>query len=136
MAKAAKGEATGTRSGRDAQRQVRRLERRLAAIRELESKRRRQAAEARDRSGARSLQAKRQRQLDKAHRRSEVLEAELATLTTSPAPAAAADVPYAYCLREKQRVQIAQPTAIVMRNGRPGVAGTCPGCGARLVRPR
>jgi len=135
MAKAAKGEATGTRSTRDATRRVRRLERRLAAVRELESKRRRQAAEARDRSSARDLQAKRQRQLDKARRRSEMLAAELASLTMSPKPAAAADGPFAYCLREKQRVQIAQPTAIVMRNGRPGVAGTCPGCGARLVRP-
>ncbi len=40
----------------------------------------------------------------------------------------------AYCLREKIRVTIRDPAPIVLANGRNALAGTCPGCGARLVR--
>jgi hypothetical protein len=153
--------ATASHAGttRGAQRQVRRLERRLAAIRELEAKRRRQAAKARDRVGARELQDKRLRQLEKARTRSAALEAELASLAPTPEegslvlaaepetddasaaavePEAVAAVPAgpsAYCLREKRTVAMVDPAPFMMRNGRTGTSGTCPSCGVRVTRP-
>lgn len=154
--KAAAAHAGTTRGG---QRQVRRLERRLAAIREVEAKRRRQAAKARDRVGARELQDKRLRQLEKARTRSAALEAELAKIGAAPVegtlivagepetdgvPAAAAQPeaaevapsgPNAYCLREKRTIAMVDPAPFVMRNGRTGTSGTCPSCGARVTRP-
>jgi Domain of unknown function (DUF5679) len=150
MSKGVKPAAGLAAGNRDVRREVRRLERRLAAVREVVAKRDLQAAKARDRGVARDLQSKRMRQLDKALRRSAALGARLAMLSSSvrlslasdgPAPAAAAALvpaagPMAYCLRERRSVAIADPSPIVMRNGRTGVAGTCPGCGARLVRPR
>ncbi len=39
-----------------------------------------------------------------------------------------------YCLREKIRVTIRDATPIVLANGHRALAGTCPGCGARVVR--
>jgi len=128
------GSPASRTSANDEARRVRRLERRLAAVRELEAKRSRQAAKARDHSGARHLQAKRQRQLEQARSRGVALEAELATLSPTE-PAAPAAGPSAYCLREKQIVAMVDPTPIVMRNGRTGTTGTCPSCGARVSRP-
>lgn len=142
MTKDTRSSATHAGTTRDARRRVRRLERRLTAIRELEAKRRRQAAKARDRVGARDLQAKRMRQLEEARNRSAALEAELAALATAaPAEAATepatepAPGPVAYCLREKQKVSMVDPAPILMRNGRSGITGTCPSCGARVTRP-
>lgn len=40
----------------------------------------------------------------------------------------------AYCLREKTRVTIRDAAPIVLSNGRSALAGTCPSCGARVVR--
>jgi hypothetical protein len=127
-------------SVRGAKGKVRRLERRLAAVRELEEKRRRQAAKARDREAPRDLIAKRERQLDKAQRRGAAIQAEIASLEGAPAADAAASTgavegPRGYCLREKRTVTILGPEPIVMRNGRTATAGTCPSCGARIVRP-
>jgi hypothetical protein len=39
----------------------------------------------------------------------------------------------AFCMRERRKVVIAGATAIVLKNGRAAVAGTCPTCGARVV---
>ncbi len=39
----------------------------------------------------------------------------------------------AFCLREKRRVEMADPHPTVLRNGRAAVAGTCSSCGAKLV---
>jgi hypothetical protein len=39
-----------------------------------------------------------------------------------------------YCLREKTRVTIRDAAPIVLSNGRRALAGTCPACGARVVR--
>ena len=120
---------------------MRRLERRLAAVRELEAKRRRQAAKAREGEAPRDLVAKRERQLDKAQRHGAAIQAEIASLEgAAPAADAAASTgavegPRGYCLREKRTVTIANPEPIVMRNGRTATAGTCPSCGARIVRP-
>jgi len=104
----------GTRDGRRA----RRLERRVAKARDLE--------------------VKRARQLEKARERRADLEGRLATLRQASAPTAAAPKgptvgPTAYCLRERRSVAMVDPAPIVMRNGRSGLAGTCPSCGARVV---
>ncbi len=150
MSKGSRGGTSRGGSTRESKRHVRRLERRLTAVRELEAKRRRQAAEARDRAASRDLQSRRLRQLEKARERRAALELELRALV---APAAAAAVvaaaptpdpaqvaapargPQAYCLREKRKVVMADPAPIVMRNGRPATSGTCPSCGSRLTRP-
>jgi predicted RNA-binding Zn-ribbon protein involved in translation (DUF1610 family) len=39
-----------------------------------------------------------------------------------------------YCLREKTRVTIRDAAPIVLANGHHALAGTCPACGARVVR--
>ena len=150
MSKGSRGGTSRGGSTRESKRHVRRLERRLTAVRELEAKRHRQAAEARDRAGARDLQARRLRQLEKARDRRAALEQELRALVmpaaapeavaAAPAPdlaqvAASPGGPQAYCLREKQKVVMVDPVPIVMRNGRPGTSGTCPSCGSRLARP-
>ena len=141
MAKKGKTRAPSAGSVRRAKRKVRRLERRLAAVRDLEQKRRRQAAEARDREAPPDLVAKREHQLEKAQRRSAAIEAEIAILeqaapaAVAPAASDAGDGPRGYCLREKRTVTIANPEPMVMRNGRTATAGTCPSCGARIVRP-
>ena len=100
------------RPAKETGRQLRRLERRLAAVRETE--------------------ARRARQLEKAHRRGAALEATIAALRPAPEPGPAGG-PVAYCLREKRRVVIVDPEPIVLRNGRAALAGTCPSCGARVV---
>ena len=130
------GSAASPKGGK---RRVQRLERRLAAVRELEQKRGKQAAKARDRADAADLHAKRSRQLERAQRRSAALEAELAALghgvAETAAPAATAPGPEAWCLRERKRVAMVGAAPMTMRNGRAAVAGTCPSCGARVVRP-
>ena len=47
---------------------------------------------------------------------------------------AGASGPMAYCLRDKARVAMVAPKAVVLAGGRKGVSGTCPKCGAKLVR--
>ena len=153
MAKAPKSRSDAA-TDRDRDRRIRKLERRLAAARDVEQKRRAQAVK-QEGDGHRKLAAKRRRQLEKAQGKSAAIEAELASLggaapaVTAAAPAAAAPVlataatPTAaapgglqgYCLREKRTVTIANPQPFVMRNGRTATAGTCPSCGARVVRP-
>ncbi|HEY6570101.1 MAG TPA: DUF5679 domain-containing protein [Candidatus Limnocylindrales bacterium] len=141
MGKHSKSRASNEGSVRRAKRKVRRLERRLAAVRELEAKRRRQAAKAREGGAPRDLVAKRERQLDKAEHRGATIQAEIASLEgAAPAAVSAASTdivegPRGYCLREKRTVTIANPEPMVMRNGRTGTSGTCPSCGARIVRP-
>ncbi|MGZ6340637.1 MAG: DUF5679 domain-containing protein [Candidatus Limnocylindrales bacterium] len=36
-------------------------------------------------------------------------------------------------MREKHLVSMLEPQAIVMRNGRAALSGTCPSCGAHVV---
>ncbi len=125
MAKGTKGAAASPEaatSAKDAGRKARRLERRLAKVREIE--------------------ATRTRQLEKARARRIELESLVADLakdavsgadpTVDPTAVGMAD-PHAYCLRERRTVTIADPQATVMRNGRAALAGTCPSCGARVV---
>ena len=146
MAKAPKSRSDAA-TDRDRARRIRKLERRLAAARDLEQKRRAQAVK-QDGDGHRKLAAKRRRQLEKAQGKSAAIEAELASLggaapaATAAAPAAGTSAtaaapggPQGYCLREKRTVTIVNPQPFVMRNGRTATAGTCPSCGARVVRP-
>jgi len=116
-----------------APRRLRRLEKRLASAQETQAKRTRQAARAQQRDvsrgGARKLLAKRARQLEKATRRAAALAAAI-----SEARAAAARL-QVYCLRDRMKVSMRHPEPMTMRNGRAGVAGTCPTCGNRVVRP-
>ena len=39
-----------------------------------------------------------------------------------------------YCLRERTRVTIRDAAPIVLANGHRALAGSCPACGARVVR--
>ncbi len=51
------------------------------------------------------------------------------------APATSGDQPVeAYCLREKKRVQMADPKPVVTANGGAALSGTCPSCGAALYK--
>jgi hypothetical protein len=154
---------------------LRRLQRRLDAVREIEEKRSRQAAKAHERGAARKVQAKRSRQAEEARRRAAAIAAAIEGLraaaavaealgapvldtpdatvpeagaqgaaTTAEAgdPVGVADAagaaiagPRGYCLRERRSVELTGAKPVVMRNGRAGIEGTCPGCGARIVRP-
>ncbi len=115
--KAVRSPGAGARS-KEAKRQLRRLERQLADVRAVE--------------------ARRARQLDKARARRLALEGLVAELLaaghaadqepTGPEPG-----PRAYCMRERRTVLMVDPEAVVMRNGRAALAGTCPSCGARVV---
>ena len=74
--------------------------------------------------------AKRRAQLEAAVGKRAALSAKLARLDVSDDLAG----PVAYCIKERRRVQIGGPHAIVLANGRPAIAGTCPSCGSKLVR--
>lgn len=97
---------------KEVERQLRRLERGLEATDKLE--------------------ARRARQLDKAHRRGHALQATIIALKGPTGPSVTAG-PQAYCMREKRTVVMADPVAMVMRNGRDALSGTCPSCGSRVV---
>jgi hypothetical protein len=128
--KRAAGAAVAGAAGSASARRLRKLELRLASAREIEAKRTRQAEKAHARGSARDVELKRRRQLDKARGRAAEIEAELASLRDAALPG-----PSAYCLRERRTVDMVAPATITMRNGRAGIAGTCPSCGARVVRP-
>lgn len=40
----------------------------------------------------------------------------------------------AYCVKCRQKREIANPRQVTMANGRPAVQGTCPVCGTKLFR--
>ncbi|MCL0104150.1 DUF5679 domain-containing protein [Dehalococcoidia bacterium] len=40
----------------------------------------------------------------------------------------------AYCMKCRKKVDIKNPTAITMKNGRPSTQGECPGCGTKVYR--
>lgn len=44
------------------------------------------------------------------------------------------DVAEAYCVKDKQKVEIQNPQQITMKNGKPAVKGTCPKCGNSVFR--
>ena len=40
----------------------------------------------------------------------------------------------AYCVKCRKKVDIKNPKAIAMKNGRPATQGECPGCGSKVFR--
>ena len=40
----------------------------------------------------------------------------------------------AYCMKCRKKVDIKNPKAITMKNGRPATQGECPGCGTKVFR--
>ena len=56
----------------------------------------------------------------------------------TPAPAAApttqSPTVEGYCVKERKKVQIAEPKAVKTKNGRDAVRGKCPDCGAAIFR--
>jgi len=40
----------------------------------------------------------------------------------------------AYCVKDKQKVEIQNPQKITMKNGKPATKGTCPKCGGSVFR--
>jgi hypothetical protein len=40
----------------------------------------------------------------------------------------------AYCVKDRKKVEIQNPKAIVMKNGRKATKGTCPKCGGKVFR--
>jgi hypothetical protein len=115
--KAVRSPDAGARS-KDAKRQLRGLERQLADVRDVE--------------------ARLARQLDKARAQRAELEGLVAGLrpaghSADQEPTGTDPGPRAYCMRERRTVSMVDPEAVVMRNGRAALAGTCPSCGARVV---
>ncbi len=40
----------------------------------------------------------------------------------------------AYCVKDRKKVEIKNPKAITMKNGRPATQGICPICGTKVFR--
>jgi len=77
------------------------------------------------------LVTKRRAQLESAAQRRASLAARLARLSATDGDQPAVQ---AYCLKDRRQVTIGEAHAVVLANGRPAVAGTCPECGSKLVR--
>jgi hypothetical protein len=39
-----------------------------------------------------------------------------------------------YCLKDKRKVEMKDPTPITMKNGKPATVGTCPFCGTKIYK--
>ena len=58
-----------------------------------------------------------------------------AATTPPPPPAAARSTAVeGYCVKERKKVEIADPRAVKTKNGRDAIRGTCPDCGASIFR--
>lgn len=40
----------------------------------------------------------------------------------------------AYCVKDKQKVEIKNAQQITMKNGKPALSGTCPKCGGKVFK--
>ena len=40
----------------------------------------------------------------------------------------------AYCVKDKQKVEVQNAQKITMKNGKPAIQGTCPECGGKVFR--
>jgi Domain of unknown function (DUF5679) len=40
----------------------------------------------------------------------------------------------AYCVKDRKMVDIKDPKATTLKNGRPAIQGVCPTCGTRVTR--
>ena len=45
-----------------------------------------------------------------------------------------AHVAEAYCVKDKQKVEVQNAQKITMKNGKPAIQGTCPICGGKVFR--
>jgi len=43
-------------------------------------------------------------------------------------------MPQAYCVKDREMVEIKDPKDITLKNGRSAVQGTCPKCGTKVTR--
>ena len=43
-------------------------------------------------------------------------------------------MPTGYCVKERKKVEIQNPTQVTMKNGRPAIQGTCPDCGTKIFK--
>lgn len=125
----------------DVEQRVRRLERRLVKAREVEARRARKLERARRQGASQAVRAARRRKLVKARERGLTIERKLARAQSAagtgatPEPVDVPAGPRAYCLRDRRTIVMVDPRETVMRNGRPALAGRCPSCGMRVVRP-
>ena len=39
-----------------------------------------------------------------------------------------------YCVKCKETIEIKNPEAVTMKNGKPATSGVCPQCGTRVVK--
>ena len=117
--KSARGRDDLQAGAKDVGKRLRRFERRLARVRDNE--------------------AKWERQLGRARARGAELEDRMTALQSTDQAGTVESEQDAsvgqqgFCMRERRKVVIAGATAIVLKNGRAAVAGTCPTCGARVV---
>ena len=141
------GKPASGKTARHTGRKLRRLERQLAETRAQEARRARKVEQARAEDAPREVASRREKKLTRAQRRAAALEVRIAALQgdvavgrtgsaeSDPVATPVPGEPRAYCLRDRATVVITNPSFVEMRNGRRGVAGTCPDCGARVVRP-
>jgi hypothetical protein len=40
----------------------------------------------------------------------------------------------AYCVKDKQKVEVQSPQQITMKNGKPALQGICPICGGKVFK--
>jgi hypothetical protein len=40
----------------------------------------------------------------------------------------------AYCVKDKEKVEVQNPQQITMKNGKPALSGTCPKCGGKVFK--
>jgi uncharacterized protein (DUF983 family) len=40
----------------------------------------------------------------------------------------------AYCVKDKQKVEVQNPQKITMNNGKAAIQGTCPNCGGKVFK--
>ena len=40
----------------------------------------------------------------------------------------------AFCVKDKKTVEVINPVAITMKNGKPATTGTCPICGGKVFK--
>ena len=40
----------------------------------------------------------------------------------------------AYCVKDKQKVEVVNPQKITMKNGKAALQGTCPKCGGKVFK--
>ena len=40
----------------------------------------------------------------------------------------------AYCVKDKEKVEVKNPVMITMKNGKPALSGPCPKCGTKVFK--